>query len=93
MVNPIVGYEDKPAGKYEYWPMSLFLNVLDREKRDKKPLRNFGKYLPVNSAPYLKRRKSFEWYDAQFFFIYAHLPIMRLVTLLEINLQIQKQLF
>jgi len=67
MVIPVVGFEDKPAGKYEYWLMSLFLNVLDHEKRYKKPLRNFGKYLPVNTAPYPKRRKSLEWYDAQFF--------------------------
>jgi hypothetical protein len=65
-VIQVVGYEDNPAGKYEYWLMSLFLNVLDHEKRDEKPLRNFSKYLPVNTAPYPKRRKSFELYDAQF---------------------------
>ena len=71
MVIPVVGYEDKPSGKYEYWLMSLFLNVLDHEKSDNKPLRNFGKYLPVNTAPYRKTRKSFEWYDAQFFYLHT----------------------
>jgi len=55
--------------------MSLFLNVLDHEKRDKEPLRNFGKYLPISTAPYPERRKFFGWYDAQLFYIYT-VPIL-----------------
>jgi hypothetical protein len=91
MAIQIVQYEGKPAGKYKYWPMSLFLNVLDNENSDKKPLRNFGKYLPVNIAPYPKRLETpLDGVMLNLLFIYTQFPFLRIVKLLEINLQILK---